>query len=267
METDSFFCNLFKKLPQTLFELLGLPDELARWYHFDAVELKKALRIDGLLQPTKPGLPLYFVEVQTYSLATFYANLFAKVFCFLQENDPAQDWAAVAIFSSRGVEPKHRRPYDALLRSDHVHRIYLDELPMSANSPLGLRILQLVSAPEGAMRDLVGELVNRVERRIADSEKQRIVIELVEEILLRRFTQLDREEVRKMFQLHDLRESKVWQEARQTGREEGREEGKTDVLRDLVRKWRARGMSAKEIAELMELPIQTIRRLMRSQST
>jgi predicted transposase/invertase (TIGR01784 family) len=263
METDSFFCNLFKRLPQTLFELLGLPEELARWYRFDAVELKKTLRIDGLLQPTKSGLPLYFVEVQTYPLATFYANLFAKVFCFLQENDPTQDWSAVAIFSSRGVEPKHLRPYDALLRSDHVHRIYLDELPMSADAPLGLRILQLVSAPEGAMRDLVGELMHRAERRIADSEKQRTVIELVEEILLRRFTQLDREEVRKMFQLHDLRESKVWQEARQTGIEEGT----TNTQRDLARKCRARGMSAKEIAELMELPIQTIRRLMRSQST
>jgi predicted transposase YdaD len=35
---------------------------------------------------------------------------------------------------------------------------------------------------------------------------------------MRQFTELDREEVRRMFQLHDLRESKVWQEAQQLKR-------------------------------------------------
>jgi predicted transposase YdaD len=40
---------------------------------------------------------------------------------------------------------------------------------------------------------------------------------------MRRFTELDREEVRRMFQLHDLRESKVWQEAEKVGQEKGRQ--------------------------------------------
>ena len=38
METDSFFCQLLKQLPQTLFELLGLPAKQARGYRFDSVE-------------------------------------------------------------------------------------------------------------------------------------------------------------------------------------------------------------------------------------
>ena len=88
METDTFFYRLFKRSPETLFELLGLPSEFVQWYRFDAVELKKALRIDGLLQPIRTEMPLYFVEVQYHASAKFYANLFAKVFCFLEENDP-----------------------------------------------------------------------------------------------------------------------------------------------------------------------------------
>ena len=64
METDSFFCQLFKQMPQTLFELLGLPAERARAYRFDSVEVKKSFRIDGLFLPRKASLPLYFVEVQ-----------------------------------------------------------------------------------------------------------------------------------------------------------------------------------------------------------
>ena len=84
METDVFFCQLLKQLPETLFELLGLPAERARVYRFDSVELKKSFRIDGLFRPQEAGLPLYFVEVQFQRSAKFYANLFAKAFCYLE---------------------------------------------------------------------------------------------------------------------------------------------------------------------------------------
>ncbi len=110
METDSFFCQLFKQLPQTLFELIGLPAEQAASYRFDSVEVKKPFRIDGLYIPRKPNLPLYFVEVQFRRLAKFYANLFSKVFCYLEENDPAQDWVAVAIFPTRKSEQQNLAP-------------------------------------------------------------------------------------------------------------------------------------------------------------
>ena len=81
------------------------------------------------------------------TLATFYANLFAKVFCYLQENDPAQEWVAVAVFRSRSVEPEKRTPYEDLIQSHRVRRIYLDELALPADPPVGLGILQLVTAP------------------------------------------------------------------------------------------------------------------------
>jgi predicted transposase YdaD len=73
-----------------------------------------------------------------------------------------------------------------------------------------------------------------------------------------------------MFKLHDIRESKVWRDAYQAGFKEGFKngfkEGRTIAQCDLVRKCLARGMSIKEIAELMELSVQTIRRLARSTS-
>ena len=90
METDSFFCQLLKQLPQTLFELLGLPSEQALAYRFDSVEIKKSLRIDGVFLPIRVGLPVMFVEVRFQPLAKFYANLFGKVFWYLEENDPGQ---------------------------------------------------------------------------------------------------------------------------------------------------------------------------------
>jgi predicted transposase/invertase (TIGR01784 family) len=91
---------------------------------------------------------------------------------------------------------------------------------------------------------------------------------------MRRFTEHDREEIRKMFQLHDIRKSKVWQEAHETGiekgikkgREEGREEGKSMMEAEHVRKLVAKGLSVKEVAELLELPLGTVRRLAKNSS-
>src|SRR5438445_2362449 len=164
METDSFFWKLLKQLPQTLFELLDLPPQRARRYRFDSVEVKKSFRIDGLFLPSKSGLPLYFVEVQFRRSPTFYANLFAKVFCYLEENDPAQEWLAVAVFPSRSMEPRQLGPYEDLLQSARVRRIYLDKHPMPANPPVGVGILQLLSAPIQEVRDIVARLLRRAQQ-------------------------------------------------------------------------------------------------------
>jgi predicted transposase YdaD len=61
--------------------------------------------------PKEPILPVVVVEVQFHLLATFYANLFAKVFLIMEANPSFADWRAVAIFESRGLEPKHLEPY------------------------------------------------------------------------------------------------------------------------------------------------------------
>ncbi len=47
----------------------------------------------------------------------------------------------------------------------------------------------------------------------------------MEEILICRYYDLDREEILRMFKLHDIRKTRVWQEAHDEGKEEGIEEG------------------------------------------
>jgi predicted transposase/invertase (TIGR01784 family) len=257
METDSFFWKLLKQLPQTLFELLGLPAQHARQYRFDSVEVKKSFRIDGLFLPGKAVLPLYFVEVQFRKSQSFYANLFAKVFCYLEDNDPAQDWVAVAVFPNRAMEPKNLAPYQELLGSGRVRRIYLDEHPIPANPPLSLGILQLLSAPLQQLKTLVGRLLGQAQKEFAGTELAVKTVQLVEEFLVRRFPQLSREEIRAMFQLEDLRKTRVWQEAREEGRQEGRQEERQEFVQRLL----AKGMPIKEIAALLETSIAEVRRL------
>ena len=104
METDSFFYQLLKQLPETLFALLGQPLSRVADYRFEALEIKKSYRLDGLCVPARTDLPVYFVEVQFQRKRAFYPNFFAKIFSYLEANEPGQEWMAVALFPNRATE-------------------------------------------------------------------------------------------------------------------------------------------------------------------
>jgi len=264
METDLFFYQLLKQLPETLFALLGRPLAQAPHYRFDSPEIKKSYRIDGVYVPSRSDLPVYFVEIQFRRKPTFYANLFAKVFWYLETNDPDQDWIAVAIFPSRAFEPKQQAPYRDLLGSSRVRRIYLNELSVSNEAPPGLTILQLATIDRSEARKLVSNLFQRASND-PDCERADTIVRLTEEVLIRRFHELEREEIRRMFKLHDIRKTRVWQEAREEGLEEGIEKGiekgRSLEKKDLVKRLQANGLSLKEVAGLMGISLSEVRRL------
>jgi len=63
MKTDPLFYELFQVRPQIYFELLQIPQPCP--YRFESITVKAGeKRIDGVLEPTEPGQPIHFVEVQ-----------------------------------------------------------------------------------------------------------------------------------------------------------------------------------------------------------
>ena len=86
----------------------------------------------------------------------------------------------MAVFRSRNVEPEKRTPYEDLIQSHRVRRIYLDELALPADPPLGLGILQLVTAPVEKAKVLVAKLVHKAKARNCRSRNGRKVLQLVE---------------------------------------------------------------------------------------
>jgi len=259
METDSLFYQLLKHLPDTLFKLLDLQVPSRAKYRFDALEIKKSYRLDGLFVPKRAGLPLYFVEVQYQKTNHFYANLFAKVFSYLDANDPEQEWMAVALFGSRSIEPEEST-YGDLLASRRVRRIYLDEATVTGEAPPGLMILQLISCPEAEAYELVEGLRLRV-RQEPDCGRADVIIELMYQVLIRRYPGKDREDLRHMFKLHDIRETRVWKEAHEEGVEEGLEKGKQRRDEEHVERLKANGKTLKEISELLGITLAEVRRL------
>ena len=81
---------------------------------------------------------------------------------------------------------------------------------MPNDPPLGLGIVQLLSAPVSEVKDHVTRLLHKAKDKTPDSRQTAKAVELVEELLIRRFPELSREEVRKMFQLHDLRKTRTF---------------------------------------------------------
>ncbi|MBW4525024.1 MAG: DUF2887 domain-containing protein [Phormidium tanganyikae FI6-MK23] len=81
---------------------------------------------------------------------------------------------------------------------------------------------------------------------------QRNLIELIETIFVYKFPKLNSQKVERMLGLGDLKQTRVYQEAREEGREE--------TLSKMVPKLLKRGMTIEQIAEDLEMPVETIQR-------
>jgi predicted transposase/invertase (TIGR01784 family) len=106
-----------------------------------------------------------------------------------------------------------------------VLRVYLNELGNVEELPLGLGLIRLVVEPEASTPEAARQLVERakVEPLMTSSAE---VIQSIATIMVYKFTHLSREEIEAMLGFtSQIKQSRVYQEAKQEGREEGREEG------------------------------------------
>ena len=211
--------------PETFFLVLGMPadsaTDMAAHYQYEALEFKAtAHRADGVFQPREAGLPLYFLEVQFYHLPSVFADLLVKAYTYLKQHDPGQAYCGVVLFGSRAFEPAERMPYQPLLDAGLIRCFYLDEMPEVANAPLGLSILYLIRQSESQAPATARALVAHTKAEIGDEALRADLIQLIETVILYKLPRLSREEIQAMLQVHDIRETRVYQEALQEGIEE-----------------------------------------------
>jgi len=275
MTTDPLFYRLFETSPETFFLLLGIPGdaatEMAARYQYLAIEFKETShRTDGVFLPKEPALPLYFVEIQFYARASIFADLLVKVFTYLKQHNPAQDFRGVVLFASRSLEPTDVTPYRALLDSGQVRPFYLDELPELANAPLGLSILYLIRREESEAPAVARELVARVKREIADAALRADLLELIETVIIYKLAQFSREEIQAMLQVKDIRETRVYREAMEEGKvegkEEGIEEGKKEKATRTIVNLAAKNMPPEEIAAMVEVDIEFVDQVLKGRA-
>jgi len=89
---------------------------------------------------------------------------------------------------------------------------------------------------------------------------------LIETVIMYKLPRLNREEIQAMLQVHDIRESRVYQEAREEGLEEGKQkgkvEGKEEGLALAIARMAANKMTIEQIAAILELDVERVRHML-----
>jgi predicted transposase/invertase (TIGR01784 family) len=173
------------------------------------------------------------VEVQFQPDDTLYYRLFAELFLFLKQYQPPHPWQIVVIYPHRGVEREQSLHFGEILNLASVRRIYLDELPQ--NPSLGIGVIKLVVESETEAVRTAQTLIERTREEITDQSSQRQLINLIESIIIYKLPQKSREEIEAMFELSDLKQTRVYQEALAEGEERGLEQGERLVVENLLR--------------------------------
>ncbi|MBW4474459.1 MAG: Rpn family recombination-promoting nuclease/putative transposase [Stenomitos rutilans HA7619-LM2] len=268
MKTDFIFYELFQSTPRVLFELVGMTAPEDGMYSFVSQEVKQTrFQIDGILVPhyRRPELPIYFIEVQGYKqkdTESLYHNFFSEINLYLNDYRPQNDWRGVIIFTERRFDPGLPQHYQDYAKSIRLQRIYLDRMAEETEGrSLEVEAIQLIGVKEQKTAERARALINRARREVTDVSSLAEVIELVNTVCVYKFPDLSREEIETMLGLSDLRQTKVFQEAKAEGAEEERDR----LLLLAVPALLEAGFTTEQIASKLKTDVPTINRIIQQQ--
>jgi len=186
--------------------------------------------------PTTNDKPIFFIEVQFQPKNDFYWEFLAEIFLYLNQFRPINKWQAVAIFAKRNCEPEIIDHVQEMITSNRIIRVYLEDwLNQEANS-LTIAIIQLILAPENRTPELARQINDKIQQE-PDIDLQEQVVKFIETVLVYKFPKLSRQEIEAMFTYNDLKNTRVYQEAKQEGKQEGLQRQVAMLLRMLTRKF------------------------------
>jgi predicted transposase/invertase (TIGR01784 family) len=250
METDSLFYRLFKEKPKLVFELLGeKPPRTA--YTFGSHELKQtSLRADGILEPKSPKSPIVFVEAQGYldRENKVYPSFFAKIFMYLRDETPVNDWRAVMVFAKRGYDPGLPIHYQDFLPAQRLHLVYLDEMPdRMADQSLEVSLVQLIGLDKKVAFDRAKTILEQTQAQTSDAIEQQRVLEWVVTVFVHKFPKLSREEIKTMLGTKaELKKTRFYLEV------------EDEILSRAVLPLLKSGMTVKEVAAELQVSIKRV---------
>ncbi len=228
MKTDKLFYRIFQELPGLAAELLGgLPDSAV--LEFSAPVVKDSeFRLDGLLTPAEPTLPLIFLEAQMQPDERFLRRYFASLFLYLAQQPQERDWRGLLLVASRSITLGWEVPYRALLQ-EHVSIVALDEL---AIAPVhgDLALLQLIALPEAAAVERARVYLSGPSDQLARETQ----LQLVTQILSCKLPRLSLEEIQAMLNLvlEEFENTRLYQQVMDRGLQKGRLEGLKEGLQE-----------------------------------
>jgi predicted transposase/invertase (TIGR01784 family) len=218
MRRDTLFYRIFKEFPTLLFDLTSNPPKNAAGYRFNSVEVKEpTFRIDGVFEP--PVLDgtgnLYLAEVQMQLDEVLYERTFAELFAlFYRSRHLYNDWQCVMIYLSRSTEQKITHPYRALLASDQVQVIYLNELGNIRDLPL---VTALAVLPTVLPKKAPEEARNILARAKEQPQQYEVILDLVTRVMSYMFIDQSPKEIDQMLDIQ-FEETRVYKDTYAKGK-------------------------------------------------
>ncbi|NET70421.1 MAG: Rpn family recombination-promoting nuclease/putative transposase [Sphaerospermopsis sp. SIO1G2] len=118
----------------------------------------------------------------------------------------------------------------------------------------------IISKPDIAINQ-AKELINRTKQEVKSQPKQQQLLELIETILVYKLPKMKREEIESMFGLSDLKQTRFYQEALEEGLEQGLEQGRQEAKLNAVPGLVGLGLSQAQIAQVLNLSIDEVKKI------
>jgi predicted transposase/invertase (TIGR01784 family) len=212
MRRDTLYYQIFKEFLELLFLLTGAPPLNATEYRFNSVAVKEpTFTIDGVFEPlVLDGTgTMYLAEVQMQPDPRLYERTFAELFAlFYRSRELYNDWKCVMFYLSRSTEQKVTHPYRALLESDQVQIVYLDELGNIRDLPL---IMSLAVLPTVPPKKAPAEARDILARAKEQPEQYAVIVELVTRVMSYMFVDQSPQEIDQMLDIQ-FEETRVYKD-------------------------------------------------------
>jgi predicted transposase YdaD len=159
----------------------------------------------------KPKHPLYFVEVQFQKDDRLYERLLTETFLYLGQYRPQKPWYCVALWSQQTLDPGVPTHYQSLQDARLLKVLSLENLPHQPTR--GINLLHLIKADVKQPQDLRPEILRlrQQAQQLPSAGKIQDIIELIDNAILCKFPQLTQEELRAMFDLAEIKQTRVYQ--------------------------------------------------------
>jgi len=219
MRTDPLFYELFQAYPQIFFEIAQVTPACP--YRFESVTVKTTeKRIDGVLYPTAPDQPIYFVEVQASPDKQMYWRTSRETSTYFEQRPELEgtEWYAYVIWLDKDDDGGFKKTH--IKDNDNVQRIFsidligiLKKLPTNS---LALNVLRpLIVDNEQEVRQNISNWVEQIHQADLSPEAEQRLLMVMTQFIEEKFKTLDYEELCKMLKLTPFEETTTFVETYQ----------------------------------------------------
>ena len=117
----------------------------------------------------------------------------------------------------------------------------------------------MVVEAENSAGELARSLISRTKVELKNSQSQRQLLELIQTIVIYKFPQLSYEEIEEMLNLEEIKQTKIYQDAK--------EEGKLEQKLEMIPLLQELGLTVEQIAQRLEIEENLVRQHIQSGNT